>query len=185
MSRIYWDTEAAQSKNDDENWMEYKLRAGIGLAVVYDEDWDEWEFYDGKQVEQLASRLEHAHEVVSYNGVSYDHLVLDAALGRRLYIPNETDLWLAIREVRRDANDPPGSWKLGAVAQRTIGETKLGVDEGAVAPSKLREGRWTEVAQYCVRDVKLLRELYKFIRRYGYVIGPDGQQVKIGEPNER
>lgn len=183
MGVLYWDTEALESKDDAETWIAYKEHAGIGLAVIYDEDEDAWEFYGPRDLERLASRLELADEVVSYNGVSYDHPVLDAALGRRIYIPNETDLWLAIREARRDAGDPQGSWKLDAVGRRTVGRGKL--DQlGALAPSKLREGDWTHVVEYCLRDVQVLRDLYQFIRRYGYVIGPGGEQVMLGVREE-
>lgn len=184
MSRLVWDTEALESKDDNETWIQYKDHAGIGLAVVYDEDFDLWEFYGCKDLEKLATRLEEADEVVGYNSVSYDHPVLDASLGRRIYIPNETDLWLAIREVRQGCNDPAGSWKLDAVSRRTLGRGKL--DQfGALAPSKLREGEWTRVVEYCLRDVQILRDLWRFVRAYGYVVGPGNEKVVLGEMVER
>lgn len=179
MSRLYWDTEALESKRDNETWMQYKEHAGIGLAVVYDEEQDLWEFYGPQDLERLALRLEVADEVVGYNSVSYDHLVLDAALGRRIYIPGELDLWLAIRAAR-EAPDPGGTWKLDAVARRTLGRGKL--DQlGALAPSKLREGHWAQVVEYCIRDVQLLRDLYKFVLQYGFLVGPGEQVVRVGE----
>src|SRR3990172_7678047 len=139
LSRMYWDTEARNPKQADESWPEYRLRAGVGLAVVYDEGQDDWLFYTERDLDQLAVKLESADELVGYNSVWYDHVVLDQALGRRIYLPNETDLYLAIRQTRAN-RDPNGTWKLGEVCKRTIGRGKT--MEGAGAPHLIEAGDW-------------------------------------------
>ena len=177
--RLVWDLETAEEFHEGERSEEYAVRAGISVAVVYDEDGDQWEFYTGGDFGNLATRLEEAGEVVSYNGVAFDHVVLDAALGRRVVIPGECDLYALIRNKLGDQRFPRGSWTLGAVCERTIGRGKL--REAAHAPTLWKDGRIGELVTYCTRDVWLTRELWRFVRRYGYVIGPGGKKYEMGE----
>lgn len=174
---LVWDSEAAETKRDDETWDEYRQHAGISLAGVLNVETLEYEFYDGSQLAELAKRLEEADTVVSYNGVQYDHVVLDAALRRRVFIPGELDLWDVIKSAQ-DKYWPKGSWKLGAVCDRTFGEGKKG--EGAFAPSLAADGRWGELVTYLARDLWLTWRLWKFMRTHGYVIDPDGFKMIVG-----
>ena len=147
--------------------------------MVYDEEEDDWLFYTEKDLDDLAAKLETADELWGYNSVGYDHVVLDQALGRRLYLPNEMDLYLAIRQARGSNGDPTGTWKLGEVCRRTLGRGKT--MNGAGAPHLIREGKWGPLVTYCTSDVKLVRDLHRFITQYGYVIGANGERVTIGE----
>ena len=177
---VVWDSEAADTKRDDESWDEYREHAGISLAGIYVVERGEYEFYDEQSLEELAAQLEGAGLVVSYNGVHYDHLVLDAALGRRVYMPNELDLWDVIK-CAQTRSWPKGSWTLGAVCERTFGEGKKG--DGAFAPHLAAKGRWGDLATYLVRDVWLTWKLWEFMRAMGYVIDPDGCKMVVGVKN--
>lgn len=179
---VVWDSEAAETKSDDETWDEYRTHAGISLAGVYVVERAEYEFYDEHGLEALATRLENAATVVSYNGVHYDHVVLDAALGRHVHIPGELDLWDVIKTAQTHSW-PKGSWTLGAVCERTFGEGKHG--DGALAPSLAAAGKWGSLATYLVRDVFLTWRLWEFMKNYGFVIDPDGMKMVVGVKNEQ
>lgn len=175
---IVWDSEALKQKGDDESWDEYRSAAGISLACTYDTESAQYEFFDQHTLEALAKRLENTNEVISYNGVGYDHCVLDAALARRVYIQREIDLWVVIKTALTH-NWGKGAWTLGAVCERTIGHTKT--SDGAFAPSLFRDGKLGQLTTYLVRDVWLTTQLWEFITRYGYVIQPDSTKLGLGK----
>lgn len=177
LNRVVWDTEAKNSKFDTEDWTDYRERAGIGLACVYDLNTKQYEFYDSSNIEDLASRVEKADEVISYNGVQYDHCVLDAVLGRRVFIRREVDLWVVLKACMNHSWER-GDWKLGAVCERTIGFTKNG--NGAHAPELLGKGKIGDLTTYLINDVWLTAKLYEFITTYGYVVQPDDTILHVG-----
>lgn len=178
--RLVWDLETAEPKEEDESWENYKGHAGLGVAVSYNEDRDEWKVYNGMDLVELVEDLEAASEVVSFNGVRFDHQVVDAAIGRRVVIEREVDLWLAIKAALGPEMWPKGSWTLNAVCERTLGRGKT--SDGVLAPTKLAKGEWGTVTTYCINDVRLTRDLWRFIREFGYVVDPTGKQLRVGAP---
>lgn len=172
---VVYDLEAKEPKSDEEDWVEYKVRAGLGLGVVYDLGSDSWEVFFEKDLEQLVEKLEKADSVLSYNGIGFDHVLLDCLVGRRIYIKREIDLWEKIKEQKGEVRWPKGSWTLGAVCERTIGISKEKI--GAFAPELLAAGEQKKVIDYCIKDVKMCRDLWMFIRKYGYVLDPMNQKV--------
>ncbi|MEE9366481.1 MAG: hypothetical protein V3W44_07335, partial [Dehalococcoidales bacterium] len=63
-----------------------------------------------------------------------------------------------------------GGFKLDDVAGYTINSAKIGY--GGDAPVWYQEGLIQRVANYCVDDVAIERELGEFVDKYGYVIDP-------------
>ena len=185
---LVWDSEARETPRSEllnnADWAEYKTYAGISVAVVWSTDTEEFDFYsdrdDGEHgVEALATRLARADLVVSYCG-DYDRTVLEHCLGVRLTLV-ECDLHAVIR--RKIGYGPQwskGAWKLGRVAQGTLGITKTA--DGAMAPSMVENERYAQLYKYCMQDVVCTRDLWRFMSKYGYVIGPQGQkwEVKVG-----
>lgn len=176
--RLVWDTEAKEAKGETEEWPAYRLRAGIGLAVVMDYDSGRIEVFDAGGVGDLALRLEQASEVISFNGVGYDHIVLDQVMGRRVFIKNEVDIYAIIKTACGEERWPKGSWTLEAVSQRTLGQGKTA--SGAHAPALLSRGEIGRLVTYCYTDVWLTAELCRFMRTYGFVIDPNGKKMSIG-----
>ena len=177
MRRLFWDTEAREAKDDDEEFKRYRQRAGIGMSLAYNAESDEWFWHDHNDLDELAALLESADQVVSYNGVGYDHIVLDADVARRVWIKDECDLWLLLRD-QGARGWPQGSWGLGPTCERTFGLGKLG--HGADAPTLLADGKIGKLATYLQRDVQLTFKLWDFIKRHGYVIDPEGRQMEVG-----
>lgn len=174
---VVYDLEAKEPKSDEEDWVEYKVRAGLGCGVVYDLGTDSWEVFFEKDVNELVNKLEKADGVVSYNGIGFDHVLLDCIVGRRIFIRKEVDLWEKIKEAKGETRWPKGSWTLGAVCERTIGLSKEKI--GAFAPELLMNGEVKKVVDYCIKDVKMCRDLWLFVRKYGYVLDPEMKRVDV------
>nr|MDJ0815272.1 hypothetical protein [Desulfobacterales bacterium] len=66
------------------------------------------------------------------------------------------------------------------LATQTLGAGKTA--DGLQALQWWQEGRILEVIQYCRRDVKITRELYRYGRNNGYLIYKDRNQNKLRIP---
>jgi DEAD/DEAH box helicase domain-containing protein len=174
---IAWDLECREPKSDEEDWVEYKARAGVGLAVVYDFKTQAWEVFFEKDIQSLADMLEKTDVVLGYNSVGFDHVVLDCALGRRVEIKKELDLWEVIKARIGEERWPKGSWTLNGVCERTLGQGKEKIGEHA--PALLMAGEMKKVIDYCIKDVKLTVRLWEFMKKYGYVVDPTGKKMEL------
>lgn len=72
-------------------------------------------------------------------------------------------------------------WNLNLVYKATLGseQGKLVGFDGAEAPIKWQSGQYSGVITYCVGDVALTRELYRFAWDNGYLISPERGKVLI------
>ena len=175
---LVWDIETMHMPRDGEPIGEYVQRCGISLAAVWDDLDHEWCLYGNRDIDALVAKLEEADLVVGYNSVGFDHLVLDAVAGRRT-IFEELDLWNVIQASMGSSRWGPGKGTLDAVSRRTLGRGKSG--SGSDAPALAQEGRWYELANYCMHDVELTKELWQFMERHGYVIDPVGGKHRVGK----
>jgi len=169
---LVWDLETKLMPGDGETHDEYICRCGISVAAVWNVVDSDWTLYGHQDLDALSEELESADRVVGYNSIGFDHLVLDAAVGRRVVIQDEVDLWRDIQASMGEARWPTGTGTLDAVSRRTLGRGKSG--SGSEAPELYASGRWAELSSYCIHDVDLTRELWEFMERFGYVIGPMG-----------
>ena len=69
--------------------------------------------------------------------------------------------------------------KMNALAQATFGAEKSA--DGLKSLEWVKEGRLDRVEEYCRKDVEILRDLYLFGRRMGYVLltGDDGKERRL------
>ena len=72
-------------------------------------------------------------------------------------------------------------WGLDVVAKTTLGldEGKMKGMGGAMAPKAWQQGRYSEVASYCIGDVSLTLELYKHAWNEGWLESPENGRVEI------
>lgn len=165
----------------------------FGTAVVYEYDTDLYSFFGPAQKDDLIRYLT-GNTVISFNGIKFDNSVL---LGNNYAESDantthwsDVDILLEVvrskfgvgsvqeaeeRVGRYTAHD--GSIRLDALARGTLGLHKTG--HGAKAPELIRENRWAEVFAYNLNDVRLIRKLYDFIQKYGYLIDGRGDRIDI------
>ncbi len=99
--------------------------------------------------------------LVGFNSVAFDDFLCKA--NGMTAIKTDFDL---LREVRIASNQPPdfvrgvtkGGYNLENLAQKNLGRGKTG--RGELAPVLWLDGRKQEVINYCINDVKLLKQLY-------------------------
>jgi len=150
------------------------------VAVVWSYDTKEFDFYSDRDqgdygVEALAERLASADCVISYCG-DYDRTVLEHCLDVNLSL-NECDLHEVIRDSVKWQGWSKGDWKLGRVAQDTLGITKTA--DGAMAPSMVTNENYAQLYKYCMQDVVCTRDLWLFMHKYGYVIDPQMRRWEV------
>ena len=189
---LVWDTEARNSPKgvlgEDERWPDYMEYSGISVAVVWSLDTEEFDFYSDRDVGDngliaLSERLATADAVVSYCG-DYDRTVLENCLDVKLTL-KECDLHFCIRDTVHYNGWSKGDWTLGRTSRDTLGITKTA--DGAMAPSMISNEYYAQLYKYCMQDVVCTRDLWLFILKYGYVIGPQGRkwEVKISDTSGR
>ncbi len=99
--------------------------------------------------------------LIGFNSVAFDDSLCKA--NGMTAIKTDFDL---LREVRIASNQPPdfvrgktrGGYNLQNLALKNLGKGKTG--RGELAPKLWQEGRKQEVIDYCLNDVKLLKQLY-------------------------
>jgi len=178
---LVWDLETKVMPEDGETNDAYIQRCGISVAAVWDSLDSEWSLYGSRDLDALAEKLEKSDLVVGYNSIGFDHLVLDHNTRRRV-IFNELDLWRVIQASMGATRWGTGQGTLDAVSRRTLGRRKSG--SGRDAPALAANGQWFELANYCMNDVMLTRELWEFMEMHGYVIDPMGLKHKVGKFKE-
>jgi len=187
---IVWDLEGRHGKPEGTSMEEYKVRCGISVAVTQDfHTGDTWMYSDRDDgifhVEELLEDLKSSDLIISYNGRTWDHVVLGAVTKRRSPVEKDLDIYEVISKAMKAYGYNPfhGGWKLGEVAERTIGCGKIGA-QGAFASMLVDQERYAELYTYCWWDVSILRKLTSHMYSAGYVIAPDGAQVPVREELE-
>lgn len=188
---VVYDIETRLPPEEVEGGWDNPAGMGFGAAVAYGQAENQFYFYT--EPEPLIQRLENtASSVITFNGLKFDNAVLlgnDYRKEQRCSWWN-IDLLSAIVCAKFDATSIAsaiesagkktvfdGSLGLDAVSRYTTGMRKIG--HGAHAPQLIREGRWAELWQYCLHDVRMTIALYHFIRRYGYVVDGNQQRIEV------
>lgn len=160
---------------------------GVSVLVIFDYLEMRYRVFDDKNAGEAVRILEEYNVVVGFNTVNFDQKLLratwpDLYKGHRSSRDYDIlrQIWIALK-LNPDKFDPSthGGYKLDDVAYETIGLRKTG--DGAKAPVLFQEGRFAELCDYCVQDVKIERELFEFVARYGYVVR-NGKRIILERP---
>ena len=155
---------------------------GISALAIYDFS-DNWTYlYDDKCIQQAVSHLEDASVVVSFYGEKFDVPCIEGVIDRKLAIKHHFDIHteLAKENTRRGIRTYKGDFTLNSVCQRTLGYGKIG--SGSNAIKLLQENRYGELFNYCGHDVKLTRDLLRFIISNGGVQGINNSFLPVSVP---
>jgi DEAD/DEAH box helicase domain-containing protein len=164
---VLFDIETKRSAEEVGGWS-HVHRLGVALAVSCFMEENSFRVYREADVNALVDDLRSADVVVGFNSVRFDYQVLSGYTGEDFERSLPTlDL---LEEVEQAAGFRLG---LSALCQATLGSEKSG--DGLQSLAWFREGRFEEIEQYCRRDVELLRDLYLFGRREGYVCYHDAE----------
>ncbi|MEN9342294.1 MAG: hypothetical protein RIQ54_550 [Candidatus Parcubacteria bacterium] len=163
---LVFDIETQNFFTDPEvGWNNYEALR-ISVVGVYSYIHDRYTSYTEEQLEQLADIFLSADTIVGFSSNRYDVPVLHhyfQKLSRREHL----DLWAMRRidllELIEMATGKRVS--LNRLAQANLGLSKTG--HGSHAITLYKEGRMSELADYCLQDVRLTKDLYDLYRATG------------------
>lgn len=140
-------------------------KLGISVVGIYDYRNDIFETYVESELSTLFPKLEKASLIVGFNIRSFDIPVLAPYyLGdiRRLPVLDlldDVEKFLGFRVALDD------------LARHTLGAKKTG--HGLLAIEYYNQGKWDELKDYCISDVRITRDIYEYGKRENKVYFQD------------
>jgi DEAD/DEAH box helicase domain-containing protein len=136
----------------------------ITVVGVYHYATDEYKTYFLDELPELESDLKKAELLVGFNNDHFDTPILNKYYSFDLNSIASFDI---LREFRASTGKRLG---LDAIAGMTLGFHKSG--SGSNAINLYQEGKLQELADYCLNDVKLTRELFEYCLYKQHLIYP-------------
>jgi DEAD/DEAH box helicase domain-containing protein len=157
---VYFDLETQKSAEDVGGWQNaHRMR--VAVAVIHDSAIGRCEVFDETRVSELRARLAAADLVIGYNVRRFDYAVL------RGY-PGADPAALPTFDLLEDLQRRIGfRLPMGHLAQETLGMPKSG--DGLQSLAWWRAGEVARVADYCRRDVEILRALFEHTQAHGHL----------------
>jgi DEAD/DEAH box helicase domain-containing protein len=155
------------------------LRVSVVGAYSYEKD--QYFCFEEKEMPAVAELFHCAARIVGFSINRYDVPVLQAYFNR-FKEGVKPDLWQKERvDLLKEIEMATGSRiSLSKVAEANLG---AGKDmKGAEAPALFREGKIEELKEYCLKDVRLTKEIYDLYRRQGFLMVPErgtGKMLKV------
>jgi DEAD/DEAH box helicase domain-containing protein len=159
---VLFDIETLRSAADVGGWNKAH-RMGVAIAVTLDLELGRFETFDEPRVGELIATLKAADLVVGYNSRRFDYAVLSGYTGEDFARTLPTlDLLESLRSVL--------GFRIGLdhLALETLGKGKSA--DGLQSLEWVKQGRFDLIEEYCRQDVEVMRDVYLFGRREGYVL---------------
>ncbi len=170
---VLFDIETKRSADDVGGW--HRLhRLGMALAVALHLEENRFVVYHEQDAAKLGEDLRSADLVVGFNIYRFDYAVLAG------YTGEDYRRTLPTLDLFEQVADTVGSkLSLNKLARATLGISKSA--DGLQSLEWYKEGRLDLIEEYCHQDVVVLRDLYLFGRREGYVCTEDreGRIIQI------
>lgn len=202
---LIYDVEVLKGPDEVEGGWNNPEGMGFGCAVVYDACYDVYSFYGPGEIDRLRATLTMPGRIRGgFNNVKFDNRVIFGNEYMTRKLPNgskfklefaesdsEADLLIRVVSAKfrvqtvKEAEDlygsrevHDGSCGLNALATNTL-KVPGKLSHGAKAPKMIAEGKWAEVFEYCLHDVRLNWLLIEHVNKYGYVIDGKGTVLQI------
>lgn len=178
---LLFDLETMRSAADVGGWGNAH-RMGLAIAVVCRLEEERFEVYRERDARALAATLRAARLVIGFNVRRFDYRVLAGYTGA------DYNRLVPTLDLLEDVHRALGfRLRLDHLARETLGFGKLTDGNGKSADGLqslawVREGRLDLVEEYCRHDVEVLRDLYLFGRREGYVVWRDRDERRMRLP---
>ncbi|MBI2607506.1 MAG: ribonuclease H-like domain-containing protein [Candidatus Doudnabacteria bacterium] len=154
----------------------------VSVVGIYSYSLNKFSTFTESQLFRLGEMLAEADQIIGFNIKNFDFPVLQPYLSFKLNKIPHLDI---LEEVEKLIGHRV---KLDNLAQTTLGTAKSG--DGLMALKLFKQGRMEELKKYCLDDVKITRDLYNYVRKYGKLIYKDyfeTREIKINfeEPQGR
>jgi DEAD/DEAH box helicase domain-containing protein len=163
MRHVFFDVETKDSFDDVGGYFPGRLHpsfVGVCIRDGFDGDGEMVEIWED-DFATLFQIFESADVLVGFNSINFDIEVL-----RPLYT-GSVDAFAHLDLMVRFKEATGHRISLDAIAQETLGKGKSG--KGLDAIKYYKEGRKKELAQYCLQDVALTRDIYDWGRTKGRI----------------
>jgi hypothetical protein len=170
-----WDLEIKKPiEHCSRGWQSHD-EMGISVLCLYDYATGRYRVFDDRTAKEAIAILWDYDVVCGFNTVGFDCKVVHASWDEAKSLRSSLDfdilreIWLSLG-LNPDKFVPQthGGCKLDDVAFETLGLRKSG--DGALAPKLYQAGRWSELVDYCLEDVRIERALFEFVAHYGFVV---------------
>ncbi|HQU83885.1 MAG TPA: hypothetical protein PKY59_12195 [Pyrinomonadaceae bacterium] len=152
---------------------------GFACAATFDTARNEYRIFDEFMLEDLKGALHRTDVIVGFNCIRFDNKVLAPY---EISIPENKcyDLLIEIAKAAGTPNDYKGL-SLGAICKANFGTEKTG--DGKNAPILYQRGRFGELHDYCLADVRLTKQLLDKILECGHIINPrTNKWIRVARP---
>lgn len=163
---------------------------GVSVLVIFDYATMRYRVFDDKNAAEAVAILSTYDLVVGFNTVRFDWKLIkatwpglfpvkvanvrdgitvqsDGRISRDFDILRE--IWISLG-LNPDKFEPRthGGYKLDDVAWDTIQMRKTA--NGALAPMMFQDGRYADLVDYCLEDVRIEKTLFEFAANHGFVV---------------
>lgn len=140
------------------------------VVAIHDSETNEYTSYYKEDLPKLWPILEKTDMVIGFNLDSFDIPLLNRYYPGNLLHLYSLDLLSEVQKVlgRRI--------RLQSIVEATLGKGKSG--DGLKAGEWWREGKRNKVAEYCIEDVRLTRELYDYVLKNGFLKYKDLRDIR-------
>lgn len=142
----------------------------LTVVGIHDSETGEYSAYFKEELYRLWPILERADMLIGFNSDTFDIPLLNRYYPGDLSHLRSLDLLSEVQKVlgRRV--------RLQSLAEATLGRGKVG--DGRKAGEWWKEGKKDTVAEYCIEDVRLTRELYDYALEHGALKYKDLRDIR-------
>ena len=155
---------------------------GVSVVGIYRYGTERYEAYLESELKTLEPILQQAELVIGFNIRRFDLPVLAPYLS----VPIST---IPVLDIMEEVVKHLGHrLSLDSIAQATLGRGKTG--SGLDALRWFKEGKFDQIKQYCLEDVKLTKELYEYGKEHGKLFatsryGTEKLQIPVFWPQRK
>lgn len=181
MDTLVFDIETSNFFTDPEvGWNNFDALK-ISVVGIYSYLNDKYYCLEEKEMREIADLFRGARQIVGFSSNNYDIPVLNLYFQRMLG-EESFNLWDKERfDIAEKIENHSGRRiSLSRLAEANLGEKKE--RHGSEAISLFKDGRIEELKNYCLKDVRLTKELFDLYQRQNYFLLPDretGEMLKV------
>ncbi len=154
----------------------------VSVCGIYSYRDNKYSCFEENQLYKLGEMLQEADQVIGFNSKNFDFAVLQPYMTFDLAKIPHLDI---LQEVEKIIGH---RIKLDNIAKMTLGVGKSG--DGLQALKFWKLGQIDELKKYCLDDVKITKEVYDYVLKYGKLLYKDylqDREIKIQflEPSAR
>src|SRR3989344_697039 len=164
LNKIVLDLETQKSFEDVGGFGKNHLLK-VSVCGIYSYPQNKYLAFAEDQLHKLGEMLSEADQIIGFNIKNFDFQVLQPYLNFKL---SELPYLDILEEVEKIIGHRV---KLDNLAQMTLGVGKSG--DGLQALKYWKLGQMEELKKYCLDDVKITKELYDYIQKYGKCLYKD------------